>query len=476
MNKQKIARRGQDGKAIFDKVPELQPSPFLFATFVGLLVAVVTAASAPTAVAATDESTSTAAWLDKNLPQVVELYKHLHSNPELSLQEAKTSARMADELRALGAKVTTGIGGYGVVGILENGPGKVLMLRSDMDALPVLEETGVPYASKVRAKDPRGATVPVMHACGHDVHMANLIGVARYLAARRDQWSGTVVFLFQPAEELGAGSLAMIDDGLFDRIPRPDYAVALHVASETPTGQCTYLPGFALANVDSVDIVVKGRGGHGAYPETTIDPIAIAAKLVVDLQTIISREIKPTEPAVITVGSIHGGTKHNIIPDECRLQLTVRSYSPEVRNNLLAAIRRKASAAAASAGAPEPEVTVSEGTPSVYNDAQLTARVAKILKQALGDSNVLRGEPSMGGEDFSRYGLEGVPICMFRLGAVDQKRLDAYAAQNVPPASLHSPKFYPDAADALRTGITAMVAIVTDLLPPTEPPSAKGSK
>ena len=284
--------------------------------------------------ATADESAADPAWVAETCRALVELYQHLHQNPELSLQEEKTAARMAEELRAIGAKVTTGIGGHGVVGVLENGPGKVLMLRADMDALPVVEETGLPYASKVRAKDPRGATVPVMHACGHDMHMTNLVGVARYLAAHRDRWSGTVVFLFQPAEELGGGAEAMIDDGLFDRFPRPDFAVALarrvRNADRPVSATC---PGYALANVDSIDITVKGRGGHGAYPETTIDPIVIAAKLVLDLQTIVSREMKPTEPAVITVGSIHGGTKHNIIPDECRLQLTVRSYSPEVRRN-----------------------------------------------------------------------------------------------------------------------------------------------
>ncbi len=470
MNTQKIAQRDRSGKAIFDERFGWRKSPAQCAVLTMLAVTLAAFSAARTAVA--DESTAVNAWVAENLPQLVELYQHLHRNPELSMQEEKTAARMADELRAVGAKVTTGIGKHGVVGILENGPGKVLMLRADMDALPVAEETDLPYASQVRAKDPRGATVPVMHACGHDIHMANMVGVARYLAAHRDRWSGTIVFLFQPAEELGGGAQAMIDDGLFDRIPRPDFAVALHVASETPTGQCTYLPGYALANVDSIDILVKGRGGHGAYPETTIDPIVIAAKLVLDLQSIVSREMKPTEPAVITVGSIHGGTKHNIIPDDCRLQVTVRSYSPEVRAKLQAAIRRKASAAAASAGAPEPEVTVSEGTPSVYNDPELTARVAKILKASLGEASVALGEPSMGGEDFSRYGLAGVPICMFRLGAVNQVRLDAFAAQKVPPSSLHSPKFYPDAAEALKTGVPAMAAIAMDLLPPAGKASA----
>lgn len=340
------------------------------------------------------------------------------------------------------------------------------MLRTDLDALPVAEQTGLPYASKVRTRDERGATVGVMHACGHDLHMTNLVGVARYLAEHRDQWSGTVVFVCQPAEERGAGADAMLADGLFARFPRPDYAVALHVDSGMPTGRIGYHAGFAQASVDSVDIRIKGRGGHGAYPETTIDPIVIASRLVLDLQTIVSREIKPIEPAVITVGSIEGGTKHNIIPDECRLQLTVRSYSPEVRQQLIDAIRRKAAAAAASAGAPEPEVEVSEGTPALYNDPELTARVVKALQSELGAANVVDVEPSMGGEDFSRYGQAGVPICMFKLGAVNQERLDQYAARHEPPPSLHSPLFYPDAVETLSASVPAMTAIALELLAP----------
>jgi hippurate hydrolase len=403
----------------------------------------------------------------------VELYRQLHQAPELSLKEEKTAARMAEELRSLGAKVTTGIGGHGVVGVLENGPGKVLMLRADMDALPVAEQTKLPYASKVRAQDARGATVPVMHACGHDIHMTNLVGVARYLAGNRGSWSGTVVFLFQPAEELGAGAAAMLADGLLDRIPRPDFAVALHVSSDVPTGQIHYRAGYALANVDSIDILIKGRGGHGASPETTIDPVVIAARLILDLQTIVSREVKPINPAVVTVGSIHAGTKHNIISEECRLQLTLRSLTPEVRKQLQDAVRRKALAAAASAGAPEPSVEVSEGTPAMYNDPALMARVVEVLKRSLGDEKVVETDPAMGGEDFSQYGLAGVPICMFRLGAVSQKRLDEYAAQNISPPSLHSPVFYPDAEEALTTGVVGMASVAVDLLKPASTSQAR---
>jgi hippurate hydrolase len=409
------------------------------------------------------------AWTAANIDQLVDFYRQLHQAPELSYQEEKTSAKLAEELRAVGATVTEKVGGYGVVGVLENGPGKVLLVRTDMDALPVAEMTGLPYASKVRVKEEDGGTVGVMHACGHDIHMTNLVGLARFLAANKGLWAGKIVFICQPAEERGGGATAMLKDGLLQRFPRPDFGVAIHVASEFPTGSIRYLAGYANANVDSVDIVIKGRGGHGAQPDTAIDPIVIAAKLVLDLQTIVSREMKPIEPAVVTVGAIHGGTKHNIIGDECRLQLTVRSYTPQVRQKLQDAIRRKASAAAASAGAPEPTVTLSEGTPSMYNDPELTSRVMATLKRALGDANVVQGEPTMGGEDFSQYGLAGVPICMFRVGAVNQVRLDEFAGRKVPPPSLHSPIFYPDAKETLSTGIPAMAAVVLDLLKPATP-------
>ncbi|MEX2169731.1 MAG: amidohydrolase [Pirellulales bacterium] len=406
------------------------------------------------------------AWLTENLPAVVGVYKELHAAPELSLQEEKTATRMADELRKIGAEVTTGIGGHGVVGVLKNGPGKALMYRADMDALPVTEQTGLPYASQVKVTDDRGAVVGVMHACGHDIHMASLIGVARLLAQHKDLWSGTVIFLCQPAEERGAGAEAMLNDGLLVRFPRPDFAVALHVGAESPTGSVGVRSGYSMANVDSIDITIKGRGGHGAYPETAIDPIVIAARLILDLQTIVSREIKPIEPAVITVGAINGGTKHNIIPDDCKLQITVRSYSAEVRQQLWDAIRRKANAAAASSGAPEPEVEISEGTPSLYNDPALSERVAETLRKRLGAKQVESPDPSMGGEDFGRYGLAGVPICMFRLGSVPAARLDEFAAKKQPPPSLHSPLYYPEPESTLRTGIVSMAAIVADLLPP----------
>ncbi len=397
---------------------------------------------------------------------MVSFYKDLHASPELSLKEVQTAAKLAEAWEAAGYTVTREVGGTGVVAVLRNGDGPTLMLRTDLDGLPVVEQTELAYASKVRTKDKRGATVGVMHACGHDIHMANLIGASRLLAENRGRWKGTLVCIAQPAEELGAGAQAMLADGLFARFPRPDFAVALHAANDLEAGKVSLCSGYFGANVDSVDITVKGRGGHGAAPDTTVDPIVLAAKLVLDLQTIVSREIKPIEPAVVTVGSIHGGTKHNIIGDECKLQLTVRTYAAEVRTQIAEAIRRKASAIAAGAGAPEPEVEYSEGTPSLYNDPDLTAQVRSTLEATLGEERVETATPMMGGEDFSRYGQAGVPICMFRLGTISAERLAEWEAAGETPPSMHSSKYWPNPEPALRTGVRAMTAIVESLLPP----------
>lgn len=407
---------------------------------------------------------STDKWLAEEAANLTQLYKTLHQSPELSLMEEQTAKRMAEELKALGLETTGNIGGHGVVGILKNGDGPTLMLRADMDALPVNEETGVDYASKVRTKDPRGATVGVMHACGHDMHMTNLVGTLRYLSSHRDQWQGTLMALCQPAEERGAGAKSMLDDGLFVRFPRPDYALALHVAADKAVGTLHCKTGYALANVDSVDITIKGRGGHGAYPHTTIDPVVIAAKLVLDLQTIVSREVKPIEPAVITVGSIKGGTKHNVISDQCVLELTVRSYAPATRKQLIEAIKRKTLAAAQSADAPEPEIEVSEGTPALWNDPDLGKQVLPAIAKVIGEENVLEAEASMGGEDFGRYGLAGVPILMMSIGSVTQERLDQFKAAGTPPPSLHSAKYYPDPEPTIRTGVKSLVAASLELL------------
>lgn len=404
-------------------------------------------------------------WLEKNLDDVVALYQHIHRNPELSFQEEQTAARLAQELKAVGCEVHTKIGGHGVVGFLKNGEGKTLMLRADMDALPVTEMTKLPYASQKSVTLDDGRTTGVMHACGHDIHMANLIGVARYLAANKDQWQGTLMFLLQPAEERGAGAKAMLEDGVFDRFGKPTWAVALHVDSTLATGKVGTRGGYALANVDSVDITMRGRGGHGAAPHTTIDPILQAATLVVQLQSIVAREINPIEPAVITVGSIRGGTKHNIIPDDCHLQLTVRSYTDEVRDHLLKAIERKAKAVAQGAGAPEPVVRFSDTyTPALFNSKELTAHATRVYEELLGDANVVPTPPSMGGEDFGRYGRAGVPICMYRLGSVNADRLAKLTEGGAPPPSLHSPLYYPDAKETLTTGITTLATLAVDLL------------
>jgi hippurate hydrolase len=407
-------------------------------------------------------------WCDGNIADLETLYRELHAAPELSFQEEKTAARFASELQQLGAVVTTQVGGHGVVALLANGEGPTLMLRTDLDGLPVTEQTRLAYSSQVRATNEEGVEVGVMHACGHDIHMTNLIGTARFLSAHRDAWRGTVMFIGQPAEERGAGAQAMLEDRLFERFPKPDFALALHVDATLATGKIGYRTGYALANVDSVDIHIKGRGGHGAYPHATIDPIVQAAQLVLALQTIVSREIKPTAPAVVTVGSIHGGTKHNVISDSCHLQLTVRSYADDVRSQILSAIRRKARAAAASMNAPEPAITVSEGTPALWNDEDLAARVIPAMQQEIGAENVINAEASMGGEDFSRYGQAGVPILMYRLGTVAESRLARFQQLGQQPPSLHSALYYPDARDALTTGIRTMARATLALLPVRE--------
>jgi hippurate hydrolase len=400
------------------------------------------------------------------------LYQHLHRNPELSFKEEKTAARMAKELRKAGFKVTMQVGGHGVVGVLENGAGPVVMLRADMDALPVPEQTGLSYASAVTTVDELGKTVPVMHACGHDVHMTVWTGAARRLAAMKDQWRGTLMMVAQPAEERGAGARAMLSDGLFELFPRPDYVFGLHVSAERPAGQVGWVSGYALANVDSVDIVVHGAGGHGAYPHKTKDPIVLAAQIINALQTLVARELPPGEAGVVTVGSIHGGAKHNIIPDRVDLQLTVRSYTDASRRLLLDGIRRIAEGQARAAGIPEdrlPEVTVKdEFTPALYNDPELTARLVTVLRSTLGSERLVEVEPVMGGEDFSEYGRvePKIPIAFFWLGAVDPQTFERAAAEGATLPSLHSPLFAPLPQPTIATGVEAMTAAALELLAP----------
>ncbi|KAA1260869.1 putative hydrolase YxeP [Rubripirellula obstinata] len=403
-------------------------------------------------------------WFDSHLDKHMELYRWLHSNPELSLCEEKTAAKIAQVWQELGFEITTNVGGHGVVAILDNGEGPTVMLRTDLDALPITEATPLPFASTVVAPNEDGTETGVMHACGHDIHMTNLTAVAGYLSDNRDKWKGTLMLIAQPAEEKGKGAKAMLDDGLFERFKKPDYALAMHVRSDRPTGNVVIRSGFSQANVDSVDITMIGRGGHGSAPETAIDPIVQAADLVMSLQMIVSREMDPQEPAVITVGSIHGGTKHNIIGDQCKLQLTVRSYGDESRQKLLAAIGRRAKGVAKTYGAPSPTLEFSEGTPSLKNDEKLAARMRILFSDLIGADHVEDGTPSMGGEDFSRYGIAGVPILMYSVGSVNANRLARFEKMEIPPPSLHSAAYYPDAPETLRISVKTMSAAAIDLL------------
>lgn len=404
--------------------------------------------------------------------ELLDFYRHLHRNPELSFQEEQTAALLAAQLRDFGYAVTDGVGGHGVVAVLENGAGPTLMLRMDTDGLPVREQTGLPYASEVQAVEQGGQAVHVMHACGHDVHMAVVTAAAGELAARRSEWRGTLLVIAQPAEERGAGARMMLADGLFERFPRPDYNLSLHNIATLPAGMVGYVSGWMMANVDMVDIVVPGVGGHGAYPHTAKDPVVLAAAIVMDLQTLVSREIAPVDPAVVTVGSIHAGTKHNIIPDEARLQLTVRSYSDEVRETLLAGIERIAVKQAEVMGFPAdklPQVSVrDEYTPALWNDPALVERSVRAMRGAIGDDRVVEIGPEMGGEDFSRYGRtkEKIPGFMLRLGTVPEAQYAAAQRGDGQLPSLHSPFFAPDPEPTLDTGVRAMTAIALDLLAP----------
>jgi len=408
--------------------------------------------------------------VDREYPDLFNLYKQFHSHPELSFQEGKTSLRLAEELRKAGYEVTPGVGNHGVVAVLHNGTGPTVLVRSDMDALPVREQTGLPYASQVVTTDSEGHDVPVMHACGHDCHMACLVGTARVLMALKDQWHGTLVLIGQPAEERVGGARAMLADGLFHRFPLPNFCLALHDDAEIPAGSIGYTPGYAMANVDSVDIIIHGVGGHGAYPHKTKDPIVLASEIVLALQTIVSREVRPGEPAVVTVGSIHGGTKRNIIPDEVRLQLTVRSYSDEVRRQLLEGIQRVIRGQALAAGIPEdrlPEMKVEdESSPATYNDPELTAKIIHIFKTWFGEQNVIQKLPSMGAEDFSEFGrtAEKIPILMFNVGGVNPETFKESKALGKTLPSLHSPFWAPIPELTIKTGVTAMTAAVLELM------------
>ncbi len=404
---------------------------------------------------------------------LVKLYKELHAKPELSLQETATSARMAQELRALGYSVTEKVGGNGVLAVLANGDGPAIWIRSDMDALPVTEETGLAYASKVRALSQAGVESGVMHACGHDVHMAVAVGTAAELMRLKSAWSGTVVFIMQPAEELVAGARAMLADGLLARVPVPATILAEHVDAALAAGRVSITPGPIFACVDSVDITVRGVGGHGAYPHKTRDPVVLAANMILQFQTIVSRENSPLDPAVVTVGSIHGGTKHNIIGEEVRLQLTVRCYREEVRAKILAAIQRIAEHTARAAGMPEDRLPVvhvrkEESLGALVNTPEYAEHARGVLEKALpgGAKDVVRQAPEMGAEDFAEFGraVPAARLLMFRLGSVAPDSVAAAEAGGPALPSIHSPRYAPLPAPTIQTGVRAMTALALDAL------------
>jgi amidohydrolase len=412
------------------------------------------------------------------LPSLVELYKRIHANPELSGHEEKTAALVADELRALGFRVTEGIGkydqypwpGYGIVAVMENAAGPTVLVRADMDALPVEEKTGLPYASSVRGISRDGKEVAVMHACGHDVHVAVLLGTARVMARMKEKWQGNLVLVAQPGEEGGCGAKAMLNDGALQHCPEPNYALSLHTTLHLQAGAIGYVPGYFMASFTDVEIKVRGVGSHGSAAEFGKDPIVMAAQLILALQTIVSREKSPFEPAVVTVGSVHGGTASNIIPEEVVLQLSIRSYDDAVRERILTSIERIAAGVALTAGVPEdraPQVRVKAAHPANYNDPGLTERLAQAARPVLGEENVVRANPVMASEDFGAWALDGrVPTCMFWLGGADPERFRESQESGVALPAHHSPLFAPLPEPTISTGVRAMAAAVLDLLAP----------
>src|ERR1700730_6714454 len=416
---------------------------------------------------------------DAELPSLFAIYKDIHSHPELSGREERTSDIVAKELRVVGCEVTDHLGkysrpefkGYGVVGVMKNGPGPTVLVRTDMDALPVEEQTGLPYASTVTTKNDKGDEVHVMHACGHDAHMSAFIGTARALAKLKNQWHGTIVFVGQPAEEALGGARALLADGLYTKFPKPDFALGFHDRAEMEIGHLGVAEGYTYANVDSVNITVRGVGGHGAYPHKTQDPIVLSAEIIIALQTIASRETNPIDPIVVTVGSIQGGTKHNIIPDEVKMQLTVRTYKSDVRDRVLSAIDRITKGCAVAAGipserAPTVDVLRDQFTPATYNNPDLTKRLVAVWKKQLGANNVEAVDPTMGGEDFSEYSLpdHSIPACDFWIGAVDPAKIADSKKNGTPLPSLHSSKFAPVPEPTIRVGIVGMTSAVLKLM------------
>ncbi len=423
----------------------------------------ITLAALATTVSA--QTTPASKEVETVYPDAYTLYVDLHQNPELSSHETQTAAKLASRLRSLGYDVTEHVGGTGVVAILKNGSGPTVMLRTELDALPVEEKTGLPYASKVRTKDDGGHDVPVMHACGHDLHMASLLGAAEIMAHTRNTWHGNLMLIGQPAEETIGGAEGMIKDGLFTRFPKPDFAVALHVGNLLPAGKVGITPGIFDTNSDSLRITIYGKGGHGSAPHTTVDPIVIAARTIVALQTISSREVKPGELAVVTVGYIRAGTKNNIIPDQAEMGLTVRTYKVQIRKQVLAAITRITKAECEAAGTPrEPSIEHFEGTDAVYNDPALAERLRTPLETAIGKENVVTEEPITASEDFSYFVEQGIPGFYFNLGGADPAKYAEAKANGTFLPSNHSSLFAPDVDPALHTGITAEVAVLRNLL------------
>ncbi len=412
------------------------------------------------------------------VPDLVATYKGIHSHPELSHHEEHTSALLAGELRKAGYTVTEHIGkypdgsqAYGVIAILENGPGPRLLIRTDLDALPIVEETGVPYASQVKTKNAAGQDVGVMHACGHDIHITTMIGTARALVALKKQWHGTLMLVGQPSEELVDGARAMLADHLYERFGTPDLAIGLHDTNTRAAGTVSVTSGPAMAGVTSVDVVMRGVGGHGARPQEGKDPVVMAAEFVVQLQTIVSRQENPRDPAVVTVGDIHGGTKRNIIPNEVKLELTTRAFTDPSQQIILDGIQRTAQGVALSAGVPAelaPIVTIipNESSPPTYNDPALTTRVKSALVTALGTANVFDEDPIMASEDFGLFGLEGhrIPTVLFWLGAIEPAKFAAAQAAGKLAPGLHTSHFQPDPELTLRTGVTAMTSVAISLL------------
>lgn len=407
--------------------------------------------------------------IENQLNEKKHLYIDLHQNPELSLMEFNTSKKMAAQLEAIGFDVTTNFGGNGVVGVFKNGKGKTIMLRTDMDALPIKEKTGLDFASKVITNDCTGNEAPAMHACGHDMHMTVWLGTLKTLVELKDEWKGTILAIAQPAEEISAGSIAMIEEGLFKKFPVPDYALAYHVSASLPAGEIGYFPGPIFAGVNSVDISIYGIGGHGALPHTTIDPVVLASRTVLALQTVVSREINPFKPAVITVGSIHGGSKHNIIPDEVRMQLTIRFFTDEVYEKIKEALHRIPKGIALSAGVPEdklPNVHISnQFTPPVANNPELVMNAINSMQQILGKEKVYQVDPATVGEDFGKYGRteEKIPIALFWLGGVNPEKYQDHIINKTPIPGLHNAAFYPDFEPTFKTGVSAMSISVIHL-------------